>query len=98
MAVLERLRRAYPHYAQALGAHTGEAFVEAVSLTWSTDPERASKVLSIYRAHRGVFNGLGLDSRTAEVPVLERAAAGTGKPAASIPAPNSGTSSGSSLA
>ena len=82
MAVLERLRHAYPQYAQALDAHTGEAFVEAVSLRWSTDPDRAAKVLSIYRAHCGVFKGPGVESSAPEVPALQRSATGRGKAAA----------------
>jgi flagellum-specific peptidoglycan hydrolase FlgJ len=55
MALLEHLRHAYPQYAQALAARTGEAFVEAVSVSWSTDPDRARKVLSVYRAHSDAF-------------------------------------------
>jgi flagellum-specific peptidoglycan hydrolase FlgJ len=38
-------------YAPALAATTGEDFVRLVSQHWSTDPERANKVLQIYRAH-----------------------------------------------
>lgn len=55
MALLERLARAYPHYAAALKAATGEQYVTAVSLSWSTDPERAGKVLAVYDAHSSVF-------------------------------------------
>ena len=44
MEVLERLSRAYPHYAAALKAANGEQYVTAVSQSWSTDPERAGKV------------------------------------------------------
>ncbi|MGB7198550.1 MAG: mannosyl-glycoprotein endo-beta-N-acetylglucosamidase, partial [Acidobacteriaceae bacterium] len=55
MEVLERLSRAYPHYAAALKATNGEQYVAAVSLRWSTDPERAGKVLSVYDAHAEVF-------------------------------------------
>lgn len=55
MALLERLARAYPHYAAALKAATGEQYVTAVSLSWSTDPERAGKVLAVYDAHTSVF-------------------------------------------
>ncbi len=45
----------YPHYAAALAATSGEDFVNQVSQTWSTDPQRGSKVLSIYEAHKAVF-------------------------------------------
>ena len=55
MALLERLARAYPHYAAALQAITGEQYVTAVSLSWSTDPERAGKVLAVYDAHTAAF-------------------------------------------
>jgi flagellum-specific peptidoglycan hydrolase FlgJ len=47
----------YPHYAAALVAATGEDFVREVSQTWSTDPARADKVLSIYGKHRSSFTG-----------------------------------------
>lgn len=55
MEVLERLSRAYPHYAAALKAANGEQYVTAVSQSWSTDPERAGKVLEVYDAHTEVF-------------------------------------------
>lgn len=55
MRLLESLRHAYPHYAAALAAKTGEEFISEVSKSWSTDPQRAGKVLSIYDAHRSVF-------------------------------------------
>lgn len=45
----------YPHYAAALAATSGEEFVREVSQTWSTDPARADKVLSIYKAHSACF-------------------------------------------
>jgi flagellum-specific peptidoglycan hydrolase FlgJ len=48
MKTLQRLRFAYPHYNNALNAPDGETFVREVSQTWSTDPNRAEKVLSIY--------------------------------------------------
>jgi len=48
MATLQRLSPVYPHYAAALSAASGEDYVTAVSETWSTDPQRASKVLAIY--------------------------------------------------
>jgi flagellum-specific peptidoglycan hydrolase FlgJ len=51
MDLLRRMSPRWPHYQQALTAGTGEAFITAVSKTWSTDPGRAAKVLSIYRQH-----------------------------------------------
>jgi flagellum-specific peptidoglycan hydrolase FlgJ len=59
MAVLEGLRHAYPQYAAALGAKSGEEFVELVSERWSTDPERARKVLAVHAAHAGCLAGEG---------------------------------------
>lgn len=52
MQLLQRLSPRYPHYAAALAATTGEQFIVEVSQTWSTDPDRARKVLSIYDAHQ----------------------------------------------
>lgn len=54
MALLERLPKLYR---DALEAPDGESFVTLVSQHWSTDPDRAKKVLEIYRAHEGVLNG-----------------------------------------
>ena len=51
MALLRELQNAYPHYRAALAAPSGEQFVDEVSKSWSTDPERAQKVLSVYRKH-----------------------------------------------
>ena len=51
MALLQRLQHSYPAYARALVATTGEAFIEEVSRAWSTDPQRAAKVLAIHRQH-----------------------------------------------
>jgi flagellum-specific peptidoglycan hydrolase FlgJ len=39
----------FPHYAAALIAGDAETFVRCVSETWSTDPNRAAKVISIYQ-------------------------------------------------
>ena len=50
MRTLYRLANLFPHYAAALKATTPEEFVTEVSKTWSTDPQRAEKVLAIYRA------------------------------------------------
>jgi flagellum-specific peptidoglycan hydrolase FlgJ len=51
MALLHRLSATYPGYQRALAATTGEAFIEEVSRVWSTDPQRAAKVLAIHRQH-----------------------------------------------
>jgi flagellum-specific peptidoglycan hydrolase FlgJ len=45
------LLRTSSAYAPALAAKSGEEFVRAVSRVWATDPQRAYKVLSIYRKH-----------------------------------------------
>src|ERR1700745_3128378 len=55
MAMLRRLEHSYPAYARALAATTGEAFIEEVSRAWSTDPQRAAKVLAIHRQHGASF-------------------------------------------
>ena len=55
MALLQRLSNTYPAYEAALNATTGEEFITAVSHTWSTDPQRAGKVLSIYDLHSSAF-------------------------------------------
>jgi flagellum-specific peptidoglycan hydrolase FlgJ len=49
LATLERLSNAFPHYKAALEAHDAETFVKEVSQTWSTDPGRARKVISIFQ-------------------------------------------------
>ena len=49
LATLQRLANVYPHYAAALTAPDPESYIAQVSLTWSTDPNRAAKVLSIYK-------------------------------------------------
>jgi flagellum-specific peptidoglycan hydrolase FlgJ len=54
MATLQRLAPHYPHYAAALAAPDAETFVSQVSLTWSTDPQRAAKVLSIWNQYMTV--------------------------------------------
>jgi hypothetical protein len=55
MATLEHLAPEYTHYAAALAARTPEEYVTQVSLSWSTDPQRATKCVETYRAHREVF-------------------------------------------
>jgi flagellum-specific peptidoglycan hydrolase FlgJ len=51
LATLERLSNAFPHYAAALRAPDAQTFVTEVSKTWSTDPNRGAKVLSIYQEY-----------------------------------------------
>lgn len=51
LATLERLAPEYPHYASALQADDAYGFVTQVSQTWSTDPNRAAKVIAIYQEY-----------------------------------------------
>lgn len=51
LATLERLSNAYPHYAAALRAGDARTYIAEVSKTWSTDPNRAQKVLGIYEEY-----------------------------------------------
>lgn len=53
MNTLRRLSTAYPHYAAALAALDAITFVTEVSRTWSTDPNRAAKVIAIYHVFTG---------------------------------------------
>jgi flagellum-specific peptidoglycan hydrolase FlgJ len=53
MATLRRLAKIYSHYRAALAAPDKESYITQVSLTWSTDPKRAEKVLAIYNAITG---------------------------------------------
>lgn len=55
MELLRRLASSFPHYQAALHAINGEQYVMEVSQTWSTDPERAGKVLTIYDAHVNIL-------------------------------------------
>jgi flagellum-specific peptidoglycan hydrolase FlgJ len=48
LATLQRLSNALHHYAAALNATDPQTYITEVSKTWSTDPKRAVKVLSIY--------------------------------------------------
>jgi flagellum-specific peptidoglycan hydrolase FlgJ len=50
MSTLRRLApvKGFEHYAAALSALTGGDFVREVSKSWSTDPNRAQKVIDIY--------------------------------------------------
>ncbi len=80
MRLLQGASRKYPHYAAALAATTGEEFVREVSQTWSTDPARANKVLSIYSAHHGCF--ALAQSAPAQPANTQTAAANSDSPAA----------------
>ncbi|WP_446744307.1 glucosaminidase domain-containing protein [Silvibacterium acidisoli] len=51
MSTLKRLSPNYPHYAAALAAAMPERYVQEVSLSWSTDPNRAKICISIYQNH-----------------------------------------------
>jgi flagellum-specific peptidoglycan hydrolase FlgJ len=51
LATLKRLASIFPHYAAALVASTAGDYITEVSKTWSTDPNRAAKVLSIYEEY-----------------------------------------------
>lgn len=53
IATVKRLASIYPHYAAALAAGSATTYVTEVSRTWSTDPNRAQKVLAIYDAVAG---------------------------------------------
>lgn len=49
MSILRRMAPSTQNYATALAASTPEQYVLAVSRSWSTDPDRASKALAIYK-------------------------------------------------
>jgi len=55
MDTLRRLAPTYPHYAIALAAKDAVTYVSEVSLSWSTDPDRAKKCVSIYRSHQDIL-------------------------------------------
>lgn len=57
MDTLRRMAPTYPYYASALQSTTPEEFVTWVSKSWSTDPDRAKKVLSIYHSHLDILKG-----------------------------------------
>jgi flagellum-specific peptidoglycan hydrolase FlgJ len=48
MATLVRLKNAYVHYKNALTASDPDIYIEEVSKSWSTDPNRAESVRAIY--------------------------------------------------
>lgn len=58
MGILRALSSEFPAYAHALQATSPEQFVQLVSERWSTDPERARKVLSIYDEHQPLLASL----------------------------------------
>ncbi|MGC8550932.1 MAG: glucosaminidase domain-containing protein [Acidobacteriaceae bacterium] len=58
MEILRALSSEFPAYAHALQAANPEQFVQLVSERWSTDPERARKVLSIYDEHQPLLASL----------------------------------------
>src|SRR5437899_1366668 len=51
LATLQRLSNAFPHYKAAIEAQDATTYITEVSKTWSTDPMRAEKVLSIYQEY-----------------------------------------------
>lgn len=51
LSTLQRLSPVYPHYAAALDASDPYGYVTQVSQTWSTDPQRAAKVIAIYQQY-----------------------------------------------
>jgi flagellum-specific peptidoglycan hydrolase FlgJ len=58
MVTLLRLAAVYPHYAAALKATSPEIYVREISATWSTDPQRADKVLAIWRESKQIVPDL----------------------------------------
>lgn len=56
MSTLLRLAPVMPHYANALNAGSPVTYVNEVSRTWATDPQRADKVLAIYDEIAGDWN------------------------------------------
>lgn len=51
VATLERLSNAYPHYKAALATTDERSYITEVSVTWSTDPARAAKVLDVWEQY-----------------------------------------------
>jgi len=54
METLLRLRDTIPHYARALAAPDAVTYVNEVSQSWSTDPERAHKVVAIWSDFKAI--------------------------------------------
>lgn len=65
METLERLKSTYPHYAMALAATDPVTYIFEVSRTWSTDPLRSAKCLSIYNAYHAAMAALPADNADA---------------------------------
>lgn len=55
MQTLHRLAATFPEYRLALKANSPEYYIGEVSQRWSTDPQRAAKVLQIYHAHQDLL-------------------------------------------
>ena len=55
VATLQRLAPVYPHYAAALAAADPTTYINQVSQTWSTDPNRAAHVLAIYNEYQAAL-------------------------------------------
>ena len=55
MQTLRTLSTTYPHYGVALVCDTPEEYVTEVSRSWSTDPDRATKCIEIFRAHEALL-------------------------------------------
>lgn len=73
MALLRSLAAAWPNYGAALRATTGEQFIAEVSRTWSTDPNRAGKVLAVYDDHCAALLALSSPSAAAAASAASRA-------------------------
>ncbi len=58
MALLHALAGSHPDYRAALSAGSGATFVTEVSRSWSTDPARAGKVLTVFDCHHAAFGNL----------------------------------------
>ena len=52
MATLSRMAPKFPHYADALAAPDPKSYAVNVSESWSTDPERGAKCISIFGAYQ----------------------------------------------
>lgn len=68
MNTLRTMMTSYPHYAEALAAETPEAYVTAVSRSWSTDPERAANCIAIYHAHESALEAAVAGETAKETP------------------------------
>lgn len=75
MEILRALSLEFPDYACALHASTPEEFIQFVSRRWSTDPTRASKVLSIYDENKVLLASLAAPPSPGSVASLHGVAA-----------------------